>query len=386
MAWSHAYLGGVEAVRWFLFGLVLWLGLNSFTRERLPLLAWGVHLGAFVASLWAALQFWVDLSLFPQGPNPASTFVNRNFYAEFAACTLPFSAMLLARARQTAAQAVLAAMLGLVVVAILMTGTRAALIAVWLQALVVLPWLAWRYRRSLPLGQWAWSHRSVAAGALLLTVVGLGVVPSGNPKILEEGRGATPIERGLRRTASISPGDESLQVRQVMWAATLRMVRAHPVTGVGAGAWEVQVPLYQEHGQQLETDFYPHNEFLQLLAEDGLVGLVVLLGLFGYLLRSAWVTWRSPADEEGAWRGVALTSLLALMVVSNVGFAWRMASTGALFALCLALLAASDRRLGLAGGWAPRALAWTPRRSVAALAAAGACSMLAVSITVQALE
>ena len=56
-----------------------------------------------MASLWAALQFWVDFRFFPQGPNPASTFVNRNFFAEFAVCTLPFSALLLARARQSAA-------------------------------------------------------------------------------------------------------------------------------------------------------------------------------------------------------------------------------------------------------------------------------------------
>lgn len=38
MAWSHTYLAAVEAVRWFVFFVLLWVGLNSLTRERLPLL------------------------------------------------------------------------------------------------------------------------------------------------------------------------------------------------------------------------------------------------------------------------------------------------------------------------------------------------------------
>lgn len=57
MVWSHTYLAEVEAIRWFIFSLIVWLGLNTFSRERLPYLAWGLHWGAVVASLWTALQF-----------------------------------------------------------------------------------------------------------------------------------------------------------------------------------------------------------------------------------------------------------------------------------------------------------------------------------------
>ncbi|MBA2960800.1 MULTISPECIES: O-antigen ligase family protein [Ramlibacter] len=382
--WSHAYLGTVEAIRWFLFGLLLWLGLNTLTRARLPWLAWGIHGGAVVASLWTVLQFWFDFGLFPQGPNPASTFVNRNFYAEFAACTLPFSMLLLVRARASALLAALAASTGLVVVAIMMTGTRAALMAVWLQV-VLLPWLAWRYRRALPAGQWRLSQQAAAIGVLLLTVGTLAVLPSGNPKVLAEGRGTTALERGLKRTASISPQDESLALRRTMWSATLRMIGANPLNGVGAGAWEVDIPLHQPAGAQLETDYYAHNEYLQMVAEDGLVGVLALAGLFAFLLHAAWRTWRLPRSEEAAWRAVALASLLALLIVSNVGFAWRMASTGALFALTLALLAASDTRLEATRA-GPRAFRWRSAWSLPALAGTAACGALAAFITWQAVR
>ena len=389
MAWSHTYLAAVESVRWFVFAVLLWLAINTLKRDSLPTLAWGIHAGAVVASLWAALQFWVDFQLFPQGPHPASTFVNRNFFAEFAVCTLPFSALLLARARQSAQVALLAITSGLVIVAVLMTGTRSALIALWLQLLLVLPVMAWLYRSQLAWPAWGRGTRVLAAGLLLGTIAGLGFIPTGNAKIAEEGRGMTGLERGFKRTGSISAADPSLGVRMVMWKATVRVIERRPLSGVGAGAWESDIPLYQEEGAQLETDYYVHNEFLQLLAEYGVVGWLFLLALAAYLLAAAWKTLigKTPeAQVEAPLRAVLLCSLLALMIVSNVGFPWRMATTGALFALCLGGLAASDARLGWARPWAATRLPWRPAFTPVLTGLVVACIGLAAYITHQAIE
>jgi O-antigen ligase len=389
MAWSHRYLGAVEAVRWFLFALLVWLGLNTLTRERLQWLAWAVHAGALAASAWAALQFWLALDLFPQGPNPGSTFINRNFFAEFVVCTLPFGALLLARARKSAAVVGLAASLGFVVTTILMTGTRAALIALWLQLFVVLPLIAWRCREQLA---WkGWSRRLLLSmlAAFVGTVLVLGMVPTGNMKILGEERGATALQRGINRTQSIGPRDGSLGIRMVMWRATLNAIQARPLTGLGAGAWENEIPRYQAVGSQLETDYYAHNEFLQVVAEYGLAGWLFLWLLGAYLLLAAGRTWRADsaeAHEDQPWRAVLLSSLLALMVVSNIGFPWRMATTGALFALCLGGLAASDARIGLRARLLARPLQWNPLRANAALAATTACIVLALFIVERAAE
>ena len=389
MAWSHTFLAGVEAIRWFIFALLLWLGLNTLARDRLPLLAWGIHGGAAVASLWAVLQFWVNLGFFPQGPHPASTFVNRNFFAEFTVCTLPFAALLLARSRQSAQSALLAFSTGLVIVAILMTGTRAALISLWLQLGLLLPLMGWLYRRQFAFTGWPRRTQALVAAVLIGTVGGLGMVATGDPKIVEEGRGITALERGFKRTGSISPADPSLGVRMVMWRATVRVIERRPLTGVGAGAWENEVPLYQDEGSQLETDYYVHNEFLQLLAEYGLVGWVFLLGLFAYLIAAAWDTLSkrtAPAQAEAPWRAVFLCSLLSLLIVSNIGFPWRMAATGALFALCLAGLAASDARLGRSVPWSALRLPWRAGWSKAAAVFMIGCLALAVFITLQAAD
>ena len=388
MVWSHTYLGGVEAIRWFVFSLLLWLGLNTLSRDRTPWLVEAIHWGAVVASLWTALQFWFDFSYFPQGPNPASTFVNRNFFAEFVVCTLPFSALLLAQARTSSRVAVLAFTLGFNIVALMMTGTRGALSALWLLVLV-LPLLAIRYRKQCAFVGWGRAQRWLAFGVLLATVGGLGLLGTGNAKLLADSGalGVSAFDRAFKRTASMSVDDTSLNVRFVMWSATGRMIKAHPVTGIGAGAWEAMVPLYQNEGSQLETDYYVHNEVLQLLAEYGLTGLVFLLALAFYLLLAMWNTWRNRSAEglaEAPLRSVVLVSLLAFLIVSNIGFPWRLAATGSLFALSLALLAASDARLQNPGPLRAMRLAWKPMYSQCLAALMVVCLALAVYISQQA--
>jgi tetratricopeptide (TPR) repeat protein len=275
----------------------------------------------------------------------------------------------------------MAASIGFVITAILMTGTRSALMAMWILLFVVVPVAAWRCRGQLAAGGWARGAKLIALGFTLGTVLVLGVIPSGNSRIVDEGHGATAIQRGIYRTESIGPKDYSLGVRMVMWRATLTMIKARPLSGVGAGAWENDIPLYQAEGSQLETDYYAHNEFLQLVAEYGLVGWIFLLALAAYLLQATWRTWRAaspPADADRPWRAAMLASLLALMIVSNIGFPWRLASTGALFALCLGGLAACDAR---STAWLARPLRWSPRVAHACLAASGACLALALYIT-----
>ncbi len=394
MAWSHTYLGAVEAIRWFIFSVLLWLGLNTLTRGRTMLLAWGVHGGVVLAGVWAALQFWMDLRYIPQGPNPASTFANRNFYAEFAACTIPFSALLLARARGIGQIALLATTSAFVIVTIMMTGTRSALVAMWVQLLLVLPVVGVLYRRQFEFNRWSALQRIMAIGLLLATIAGLGMIHTGNARLIEEhradARGLTALERGFKRTASITVADGSLGVRFMMWRATSRIIQARPLSGVGAGAWEVNVPLYTTERALVETDYdYVHNEFLQLLAEYGLTGWIFLMLLMAYLLRATWQTLRDTSAQgqsEAPLRAVALTALLALFIVSNAGFPWRLASTCALFALCLAILAASDAQRGDRGFTTAMRLGWRPAFSQGLAVASIGCLALAGYIAKQAIE
>lgn len=391
MVWSHTYLAGVEAIRWFIFSLLLWLGMNTLSRLRLPYVMQAIHWGAVMASLWTVLQFYVDFTFFPQGPNPASTFVNRNFFAEFVVCTLPFTAFLLAQAKTPSRISLLAFTLGFNSIALMMTGTRGALAALWLLLLLVLPLIGILLRKQFGFSSWDRGKTVLACGVLFATVMSMGMVKSGNPKVIADrshySNAVSPFDMAFERTASISASDGSLGVRFIMWKATTAMIKAHPMTGVGAGAWEAMQPLYQVQGAQLETDYYAHNEVLQLLAEYGVTGLVFLLALLGYLAATAVRTLRNRTPEglaEAPLRAIVLASMLAFLIVSNIGFPWRLAATGSLFAICLALLAASDARLSIRGPAAASRVAWKPAYSQVLAVSMTLCMALTVYISLQA--
>ena len=391
MVWSHTYLAGVEAIRWFIFSLLLWLGINNLSRKSTIFLIEAIHWGAVVASLWAVLQFLVDFTYFPQGPNPGSTFVNRNFFAEFVVCTIPFSAYLLAQAKDHGRVTRMAFTFGLNITALMMTGTRGALAAMWILLAVILPITAVVYRKQFSFLGWDWGKRSLACGVLFTTLLVLGLAPTINPRLLQDsqsiGSGTNAFSRALKRTAAISPNDSSLGIRLVMWDATARIIKDKPLTGIGAGAWEAMVPLYQTEGTLIETDYYVHNEILQLLAEYGVTGLLFLIALTAYLLTTAWRTIKNRSPEglaEAPVRVVALASLLALIIVSNIGFPWRMATTGCIFALSLAILGASDVRLHKQSLLLAIRLPWKPAYSQILFVLLLACMALTAYISQQA--
>lgn len=386
MAWAHTYLAGVEAIRWFVFALVVWLVLNSFSRERLPMLAWGIHLGALAVCLLGAAQFWFDVKFIPQGPNPAATFVNRNFAAEFICTTLAFSAWLILRERRMSVLVFLAATTSFHFVYLMMCGTRSALIASYMSILFIAIF-AWKFRSLLAFKAWDSSQRIVVPAVMLAVLLGLGFIPSGNSS--PEFKGQTPFERVIKRTAAIQAGDGTLGVRLVMWKASWTMIQARPLSGVGAGTWEADIPLYQAEGSQLETDYYVHNEIIQVVAEYGVAGWLFLLGLIVYCLRSAWLALTARTDpelQEGLVRAMALTSLLALMVVSNIGFPWRLATTGVMFAVCLGVLGACDARQGMRQWLGAKRLPWSPGASQTAVVATMVCLGLAGYISYKAAE
>ena len=392
MVWSHTYLASVEAIRWFLFSFILFLGLNTFSPLRITHLVWSIHIGAVIASLWTALQFWLDFSFFAQGPNPASTFVNRNFFGEFIVCTFPYSVLLFTRVKDKTTVFALALSLAFNVVALMQTGTRSGLVGL-LVFVVFLPVIVGLYRKQVESTGWRVGHCVALVALVLTSIVTLGSIPTTNSKIISETGHGNAIDRAFKRTLSLTQTTEysegSFSVRAVMWKATWKMIKANPVSGVGAGAWEVHIPIYQEANGQLETDYYAHNEILQLLAEYGLVGWIFLISVIGYLIRAAYVTTVNTSEKGlkvALTRALTLSSLLSLMLVSNAGFPWRMATTGALFALSLSILAATDIRPSLRTPLAWRTINWKPEFSTWAMVATGICSVLAIFIAQRAIE
>lgn len=101
--------------------------------------------------------------------------------------------------------------------------------------------------------------------------------------------------------------------RMKIYGSTLAMFKDHPVLGVGPGNWQIKIPAYYngkfQHFEELSWT-RPHNDFLWILSERGIIGFTVWLGVFGlaffFLLK---VLFRS---------GDALHRILALLFIGGL--------------------------------------------------------------------
>ena len=110
--------------------------------------------------------------------------------------------------------------------------------------------------------------QSAALRAVLLVVLVIGVLFGtfwvGGDRL------ATNFENA---TSEISSTDTRAGAsRNEIWRATLKMFAAHPIVGVGLGAYWIGITAYHD-ASGLMTPQEAHNDYLELLSSAGLIGL-----------------------------------------------------------------------------------------------------------------
>jgi len=168
----------------------------------------------------------------------------------------------------------------------------------------------------------------------------------------------TPIAYGVYR---VMPAPQQKRVQKVLhlkdpasaertlhWRVAYQLFRSHPVLGTGYGTFRVESlePMGKEwYGQRatraegMLAPGYAHNEFLQMLADDGVIGgaLFVLLVIMTYVTAFR-VAVRHP---DPAWRRLGLggaAAVTAFFFQNMVGVTFRQTGTVTFFWLWLALL------------------------------------------------
>lgn len=115
-------------------------------------------------------------------------------------------------------------------------------------------------------GYYSWKNKKVMALCLVLLCVG-GVYLVNNPRFVQ-------------RTASIvSKVDTSNAARFVFWNESIKVFKEHPVLGVGLGQAKRVIKESKEYKPWFT---HYHSNIFQMLAENGLTGLVGCLSFMGY--------------------------------------------------------------------------------------------------------
>ena len=162
--------------------------------------------------------------------------------------------------------------------------------------------------------------------------------------------GPAPVTSTFARLSDGVSEDVSTRVRFLFWGAGVEMLRAHPLLGVGANNYDVafskaraefaarhpESPLIGLNEELLTV--YAHNEYVQILAELGLTGLL-LFALFAVALANAFrralrqTTLALPALGAGA-------GMLAMAVSSGASASsYRYLAGGLVFFFAAAVIA-----------------------------------------------
>jgi len=176
---------------------------------------------------------------------------------------------------------------------------------------------------------WTGWRGTAAAGITVLSLFGaLAIIPGPfQERMLQMDREASTLTTGPASTGS------SLGLRLEYYRLTFEIIREHPLAGVGTGGFpKAYAEKARERGSYEVRN--PHNEYLLVMAQNGVVGLVLLLYLF-------WRTWQfaprlaTPFETHLA-RGLVLMIATGCLVNSflldhteGLLFAWM---TGLLFA------------------------------------------------------
>jgi len=228
--------------------------------------------------LWFFVPY--DWGVPQPGPNPRASgpFVNPDHFANYLSLIFPlalvgslFRTSLMPKDKGKAFRLICGFAAFVLFSGILLSLSRAAWMGVVLAGAILL-WFFIRLPKermpSLLQKRRSFTVRFSLAALCLLLVLSLFFVGPG---------GRRQVDTRLEETVM---HDSGLRVRASVWKDSLGMVRDFPFFGVGLGSWPELFPRYQSPPWSANFFRESHNDYLELLAEAGILGFGLLIWFF----------------------------------------------------------------------------------------------------------
>lgn len=312
----------------FYVGLFLTVGMVVRSRRRLLVLA-GVVVAVGVAEACYGLVGYFQTD----GRVTSGSFVNRNHYAAFLVVAFAIGLGFLYPKSHGRAVASRGARQRLRRVFELIIGWQALV----LLALVVLA-------AALLLSQSRGALGSLLAGVVLMTAAGtalrtdaLSTTRMLGAALLAAAAGTFWFGTGGLGERLAVLGDEG-QERLRLWAFTLELIREYPWVGVGADNYAWAIPGYRDFLDRAVAVTHAHNDYLELLAEQGLVGATLAGAPVVLIIAGMLDGYRRRYDRFllGILFGT-LTASIAFLAHAAVEFNFQVPANAAVFFVVLGM-------------------------------------------------
>ena len=260
----------------------------------------------------------------PQGAVPFGSFVNKHNFAALMelAVSIPLG-LLFVGAVKSDKRLLYVVAIALMGSSLLLSGSRGGLIAL-IAEIILLIILTTRSKgtRNIVL--------KVGLSALLLIAAIGGAIFVGG-------------DTSLTRFADSASSTDITSSRSHIWGVTLKVIAGNMPFGAGLGAFVSAYPQY-DTASGLDRVEQSHNDYLQILADAGIVGLVIgALFLFWFFREGI----RNIAGKNTFRRGVAVGAFAgccAVLVHSLFDFVLHITAISVMFLTLVSLLVASGRK------------------------------------------
>jgi O-antigen ligase len=337
------YVGRKELLRILVYAVLFFAILNNLHRqEATQIISFTLIFLAMGISLYALYQFLTHSNRVWHFPvhytgRASGTYISPNHLAGFLEMLLPLALTYTLVGRGRALTKIFLGYAALVIIGgIAVSGSRGGWVACGLALMVLFAGLLFQR-----------AHR-LSAGLLLLVLIGGGAWAVSQTNLFQ-----------TRMNATLVGGRVDLDVRLVLWESAWRMWRDHPWFGVGPGHYDHRYRGYRPAAVQLQPDF-AHNDYLNLLADWGVVGAVIILialVALGVGLGKVWRHVRRGENEFSASLSNKFAfvlggtiALLALLIHALVDFNLQIPAN-AILAVSLAALLTSHWRFATERYW-----------------------------------
>lgn len=135
--------------------------------------------------------------------------------------------------------------------------------------------------------------------------------------------------------------------RLVLYKSTFKLIKHNLLLGVGAGKWKVKCHEYGAYSNpELDHTYYnglnfaqrPHNDFLWVFAEAGILAGLSYIILFLIILRKSYLLYKRSVTKERLFYLLLFSTILGYVFISMVDFPMERIAHNTIFFLIVSII------------------------------------------------